>query len=249
MARLRLDYIIGGGNVPIQEDMEYRSKNLPGNQVRDFYLAIIKDIVDIGEPTTSRALEALCWILHAKRPMTEQALREAVGAPDTEAILAPCMSLVVLSAGLFQFSHTTTVTEFLTCRSNLEGVGAKWSSPLDIAKSCLRYLNSGEFRFDPEFPFPPFTRIESRSSYYKRCGFSAYAAQHWPLHVHDVERELLSPGTETLTHFKFLTLRKTRFLWLRFNVMSSEITVLHVAAGAGLTQFCELCLEARARLV
>jgi hypothetical protein len=42
-----------------QDDMEYRSNPLPGDQVSN-------DIVHIGEPTTNRALEALSWILCAK---------------------------------------------------------------------------------------------------------------------------------------------------------------------------------------
>jgi hypothetical protein len=249
VARLRLDYIIGGGNVPIQEDMEYRSKNLPGNQVRDFYRVIIKEIVEIGEPTTSRTLEALYWILYAKQPLTERALREAVDAPNTEAILAPCMSFIVLSRGTFQFSHTTTVTEFLAEPSNIEDLGAKWSTPLSITKRCLRYLDSPAF-FNNLKLLSPITMIFfGRAILYARNGLAAYTAQYWTQHVRDVESELLS-DIKDLSHFKFLASTDRRPLLVRLNAwLDVKLTVLHVAAASGLTRFCELCLEARSRCV
>jgi hypothetical protein len=147
LARLRLNHIIGGGNMPIPEDIDCRSKKFPGNQVRDFYQMIMRGIVKIGEPTTSHALQALCWIWHAKTPLTMWTLCEAVGAPSIDAILGPCMSLVILSetTDLFQFSHNTTVTEFLTDSQNFEDLGVCLITHLDLAKACLEYLDSSKF--------------------------------------------------------------------------------------------------------
>jgi hypothetical protein len=52
---------------------------------------------------------------------------------------------VVLSTGVFQFSHTTSVTEFLTNPNNVKDLGAKLPTPFGIAKRCLEYLDSPEF--------------------------------------------------------------------------------------------------------
>jgi hypothetical protein len=261
LARLRLGYVIRGGNVPIQDDMEYRSKRLPGNQVRDYYRIIIKDIVDIGEPTTHRALEALAWILYAKFPLSERTLREAVLAPSTEAILGPCMSLIVLSAGVFQFSHTTSVTEFLADPNNVKDLGAKLPTQLDIAKRCIQYLDSPESgalkvwyepEYDPELGFNLASdvlagwgeladRMDARGGF----GFARYAARNWADHARAVEHDLLINGMVGLSYFKFLSSRQKYTVMLNFNDMSYTTTALHFATKVGLTKFCELCLEAR----
>jgi hypothetical protein len=244
VGRLRLEYVIGGGNVPFQEDMEVRSKQLPGNQVRDFYRIIIQDIVDIGEPTTSRALQALSWIWHAKEPLTERVLREAIGASSTDFILRPCMSLVILSENgkTFQFSHTTTVTEFLADPENFEDLGASLFSPLDLAKRCLGYLDSPEFES---------IKVDHEISYYtpvsRLYGFGGYAAKCWIDHVRDVESNLLQ-GMDGLSHFKFLASKKKRDLMLKLNDRTTS-TILHFISQKGLSGFYSLCLDAKARFV
>ena len=236
--------MIGGSNVPFQEDMEFRSQRLPGNQVRDFYRVIIKDIVDIGEPTTSRALQALYWIKHTKEPLTERVLREAIGASSTDSILRPCMSLVVLSENdkFFQFSHTTTVSEFLADPKNFEDLGATQFDPFDLAKRCLEYLDSPEFesievRNDE-------IRYKAVSSMY---GFAGYAAEYWAHHVRDVEGDLLQ-GMDNLSHFKFLASKTKRDSMLKLNHRTTS-TILHFAAEKGLSRFYSLCLDAKTRFV
>jgi hypothetical protein len=220
--------------------MDVRSKILPGNQVRDFYRMIIKSIVKIGEPTTSRALQALCWIWHAKTPLTTRVLREAIGAPNIDAILKPCMSLVVLSetTGFFQFSHNTTVTEFLADSQNFEDLGVRLISPLDLAKYCLEYLDSSEFE-----SLELADHIRYRQGAH---GFGGYIAIHWADHVRDVENDLLKGGMEDLSHFKFLALQKKRNPMLKLNDRTTS-TVLMFAAEKGLSEFCRLCLEAKER--
>jgi hypothetical protein len=246
VGKLRLEYVIGGGNVPLQEDMEIRSQRLPGNQVRDFYRVIIKDIVDIGEPTTSRALQALFWIKHAKQPLTERVLREAIGASSTDSILRPCMSLVVISENdnFFQFSHTTTVSEFLADPKNFEDLGAPLFSPFDLAKRCLEYLDSPEFEsieVDDEIPYD----LPAVSSMY---GFGGYAATYWADHVRDVESDLLQ-GMDSLPHFNFLASKTKRDSMLKLNRRTTTTTILHFAADKGLSRFYGLCLDAKARFV
>jgi hypothetical protein len=240
---LRLDYIIGGGNVPISEDLDFRSKNLPGNQVRDFYRIIIKGIVEIGEPTSSRALQALCWIGHAKTPLTTRTLCEAVGAPSTDAILGPCMSLVVLSeaTGFFQFSHNTTVTEFLADSQNFEDLGVRLITLLDLAKGCLQYLDSSKFML-----LEVADRIRYDENVVEWYGFGGYSAIHWVDHVRDVENTLLKGGIEDLSHFKFLASQKKRNLMLKLNARATS-TVLMFAAERGLSEFCRVCLAAKER--
>ena len=245
VGKLRLEYVIGGGNVPFQEDMEFRSQRLPGNQVRDFYRVIIKDIVDIGEPTTSRALQALYWIKHAKEPLTERVLREAIGASSTDSILRPCMSLVVLSENdnFFQFSHTTTVSEFLADPKNFEDLGATLFSPFDLAKRCLEYLDSPEFESREVNDKIPYDLAVSNM-----YGFGGYAAEYWADHVRDVERDLLR-GTDSLWHFKFLASKTKRDSMLKLNHRTSTSTILHFAAEKGLSRFYSLCLDAKAMFV
>jgi len=212
--------------------MVFRSKRLPGNQVREFYRIIIREIVGIGPPTTDRALQALAWIWHAKEPLTELALQEATGASGTELILGPCMGLVSLSTtGYFQFSHTTTVTEFLAEPKNFEDLGATLFSPLELAKKCLDYLDSPEFE----------------SMEVGRHGFGDYAANYWGDHVREVECSLLQ-GIEDLSHFRFLASVTKRDLMLKLNDRSTS-TILHFAAEKGLTKFCRLCLDAKGRSV
>ena len=225
--------MIGGGNVPFQEDMEFRSQRLPGNQVRDFYRVIIKDIVDIGEPTTSRALQALYWIKHAKKPLTERVLREAIGASSADSVLRPCMSLVVLSENdnFFQFSHTTTVSEFLADPKNFEDLGATLFGPFDLAKRCLEYLDS-----------PEFESVDDDG------GFGGYAADYWADHVRDVESGLLQ-GMDNLSHFKFLASKTKRNSMLKLSHRTTTSTILHIAAERGLSQFYSLCLDAKAKFV
>jgi len=233
------------GTVPIPEDMEVRSNCLPGNQVRDFYRIIIKDIIDIGEPTTSRALEALCWIRHAKEPLTEKVLREAIGANSIDAILRPCMSLVVLSENdnFFQFSHTTTVTEFLADPKNFEDLGASVFSPLDLTKKCLDYLDSPEFEsIEVHDGVSEYTAVTSI------YGFRGYAAKYWADHVRDVESDILSQGMHGLSHFKFLATKAKTDSMLKLNDRISS-TILHFAAEKGLSGFYNLCLDAKARFL
>jgi hypothetical protein len=52
---------------------------------------------------------------------------------------------IVLSTGVFQCSHTASVTEFLANPDNVKDLGAKLPTPFGIAKRCLEYLDSPEF--------------------------------------------------------------------------------------------------------
>jgi hypothetical protein len=240
---LRLDHILPGEEgVTFPGDLDFRSKHLPGNQVHDFYRMIFQSIVKITEPTRSRALEALSWILYAKTPMTTSILCGAIGAPDLDAILKLCMGLVIQSdtMGYFQFSHNTTVTEFLHEPKNFEDLGVRLLSPLDLAKRCLEYLDSSAFEslevtgnYDPR-------------SAQKTHGFGRYIATHWADHVRDVESNLLKGGIDDLSHFRFLVLPKKRSRILQLNDRISS-TILMFVAEKGLSEFCRLCLEAKER--
>jgi hypothetical protein len=175
----------------------------------------------------------------------KRVLREAIGASSTDSILRPCMSLVVLSENynFFQFSHTTTVSEFLTDPKNFEDLGATMFSPLDLAKRCLEYLDSPEFEsieVDDEISYG-----RAVSSMY---GFGGYAAQYWAHHVRDVESDLLQE-MDMLSHFKFLVAKTKRDSMLKLNHRTTSSTILHLAAEKGLSRFYSLCLDAKARFV
>jgi hypothetical protein len=219
--------------------MEERSKKLQGTTVPDLYKRIIRDISRIGEPTTSRALEALSWIRHSKEQLSERILLDAVGAERTSDILGPCMSLVVLSeSNVFQFSHTTTLTKFLDDRKSVKGLGVRIPNRLDLTKRCLAYLDSSEFEL-----------LKGVGRYSDSYGFGYYAARYWADHARDVENDLLKGGIKDLFHFNFLASRPKRDLLFRFSHRTRNSTILQFAARTGLPIFCRLCFEAQARLV
>jgi hypothetical protein len=87
LAQKRLEYVFGRGSRAISKDMQDCANRLGGIRVGDFYREIIKDIIDLEQPTMGRALSALCWISKSKEPLTERVLREAIEAASTEDIL------------------------------------------------------------------------------------------------------------------------------------------------------------------
>jgi hypothetical protein len=238
LARLRLEYVIGGQNMAFEDDMVVRSKKFPGNQVHDFYRIIMRDIMSIGEPTTTRALHGLGWIKHAKEPMRTEVLLEAIGASSMDAMLRPCMSLVVLSENgyLCQFSHTTTVTEFLDNPKNFADLGAELPSPLDLAKQCLNYFNSEQFAS---------LRLAGYTTASTLPGFGGYVVRFWAEHVRQVD-DILS---QDLSYFKFLASKTKRKSLLKLNRQAADSTILLVAAENGLPGLCRSLLAAKARSI
>jgi len=225
--------------------VQTRLKDLQGTSIQYFYQEIIKEIVELRDPTTHRALQALCWIRHAKEPLTEKGLLEAVGAGSTDDILDHCRSLIVLSkSGYLQFSHTTTVTEFLDNPENFKSLGVTLFNTLDLAKRCLLYLDSSKFE-SIEVGYVP-NKWTPISSLY---GFGGYAARYWADHVRDVENDIPMRGGEELSYFKFLASKTKRNSMFELNHLTRTRTILHFAAERGLSKLCSLCLEAKARYV
>jgi hypothetical protein len=155
------------------------------------------------------------------------------------------MSLVVLSENdkFFQFSHTTTVSEFLADPKNFEDLGATQFGAIDLAKRCLEYLDSPEFEAIEVGDRISFNRPLSIA-----YGFGGYAAKHWTHHVRDVESDLLQ-SVDSLSHFKFLASKTKRDSMLKMNDRRTTSTILHFAAENGLSRFYGLCLDAKARFV
>jgi hypothetical protein len=249
LARKRLEFVMGRGSTAISDDMDVRSKSLGGRGLGDFYRVVIQEIVALEEPTTGRALSVLSWIWKSKEPLTERVLQEAIGADSTARILWFCNSLVVFSdSGYFQFSHTTTVTEFLA-NTKLEDLGARLPSSLDLTKKCLTYLNESA-EFESLQPVDPVGLLASATyelrdgDYDSSNGFGGYAATRWPDHILDTESYVLLRGVEDLFRFEFLASNTKRDLVLKLNHRS---TILHLLADRGLAGLCSMFFEAKAR--
>jgi len=240
LAAKRLEYVIGGGSRPSQKHMKTRSSNLRGTTLKDFYRQIIKEIIDLGDPTAGQALQAIYWVWNAKEPLTEEVLRKAVDAKRAEDILEACRSLLVLSGinGFVQFSHTTTITEFLSDPTNFEDLGAHLPNALDLAKRCLSYLDSPEFE-SINVDYVPSYEPPSRT-----YGFGGYAATNWAEYVRGVD---FPQRVEDLSYFRFLAAVPTRESVLRLNRRPTSSTILHVLAEKGLSRLCGVFFEAKAR--
>lgn len=249
LARLRLERVIGKGNVPVGAHMDQRSKELQGTTVPEIYQDIMKDIRDIGEHTTTCAFKALGWIRYAKEPLTARALEEAINEStemrvSSEDILRICMSLVVLSESqFFQFSHTTTVTEFLDAGKFFEGTQEGMPSQLHLAKRCLSYLDSPSFESLPVGNVSPW----EKKSVIRLYGFGGYAARNWAEHVREVEGQLLGRGKEDLSYFQFLAAETKRHLMLKLNAQTITSTMLHFIAEKGISKLCSVCFKTKAR--
>jgi len=165
--------------------MDYRSQHFPGNEVDDYYKDIICQINMIGTPLAEQAFQILSWILYAKEPLKKRVLLEAIEETSEEDILRPCMSLVIFSPAdeVFQFSHPTTVREFLLNSPKFE-FKEMLLSRFELAKRCLKFLNSREF----ESLSVPHNIYTNFSTIY---GFGGYAAVFWVAHVREVEQEQL----------------------------------------------------------
>ncbi|OJD19086.1 hypothetical protein AJ78_00959 [Emergomyces pasteurianus Ep9510] len=125
------------------------------------YMRIVHDICSQLEYEKHIALNALMWVLHAKRPLSKKELRYAVtlsSDPDTDQenlnlvdfdfLLGSCKNLVVYEGGFIQLVHYSA-KKFMTC-TNFGGMKLQLSAiqAAHIANerlvssclSCLRHL-------------------------------------------------------------------------------------------------------------
>jgi CRISPR/Cas system endoribonuclease Cas6 (RAMP superfamily) len=182
LARLRLEYIL-----KITEG--FRSQTLLSLPVTatDAY-QLIMDRITQNEGQGRIVLKALSWILHAKRALEVDELREAIwveASPNYASIhnsienvsgdniIEACQGLVITRRSFtkveLRFSHQT-VPEFL------ENTKFDMMTPIALAKTCLTYLSFHEF----DNPCPDKESFETRIKKYK---FSRYAAKYWATHA------------------------------------------------------------------
>jgi hypothetical protein len=248
LARKRLEYVMGGGSRPFPKDMEVRSKALRGTDIGDLYRTIIKEIVDLGWPTSDRALSALSWIWKSKEPLAELVLQVAIGADSTADILSFCKSLVIFSdSGYFQFSHVTTVTEFLA-EPKIKDLEVRLPSSLVVTEKCLEFLN------DTPAAHVDWLRWDSRNHGRPRNfslirGFPGYVSERWVDHVRDDQCSLFKRGVDDLDRFEFWTSQTKRESLLDIFRQPANSTILHFIAEHGLTDLCRILFEAKAKYI
>ena len=136
-------------------------------------------------------LRILSWLFWARRPLRVAELLEALSVQENDInleeeyfadpcdIIDCCQSLVVReeSTDLVQFTHYT-VQEFL-----LSNCLPLLLTPVDLAKTCLTYLNFEALEAGPCFPR---SAVDERLMRYKFC---QYAAIYWGNHAQGMGEE------------------------------------------------------------
>jgi hypothetical protein len=257
LANLQLVHVLGE---TAQANMRKALKSLPPT-VEDAYNQILTRI-RMSEYSSSTAFRTLGWIFHAKRPLRMDELREALIVQDKENpvdldemdmedlldadILEICQSLVVHeeSSGVVRFSHPT-IQGFLESQV-LESLPV-----VDLARTCLAYLQFDEFQGGPCVDSEA---VEKRVQKYK---FSRYVAQSWGIHTRG------KPENEPDIQLAVLSLlasenKRASMLQLEAYANSGGIanswgiisftkgqTLLHVIAKNGLATICQWVLSGR----
>lgn len=236
MAKVLLDYALNESN---PRDVIY---SLAGLRWADSLDSIYRAILDKIEKGNQKALAltVLSWLVHARRPMHMEEIREilCVRSSDrelyTELLMPPelivqsCQGLVIFDerSGIIRLAHIT-VLQFLQsgqCREKL-------LSSKDLAKVCLAYLTFNAFA-------RPCLDCESFTQRRQIYGFFDYAVKFWGYHTKgegEKDRELL------FALFSFLQnpVRRAAIRQHQMNELSkvqelSQWTALHMLAEEGL---------------
>lgn len=201
------------------------------------------------------AKEALSWIVCAKRPLTCQELRTALGIepgesaldeenqPDIDDIVTSCAGLLIIASDganeIFQLAHYT-IQEYLQRRQEALFPAAHQI----ITESCLTYLSFEAFELGScKSPIQYRARLAHYPLY-------SYAANHWGDHSrsnfakHDVLISFVR------SHAKVEASVQALFAMGRFKdpvyysqTMQNRFTSLHLAAHFGLADLVHLIRE------
>lgn len=247
LASLQLKHVLFKSG---REQMENALMTLP-TELSAAYDDIIGRIKTNDIEMESVGFETLTWIFHAARPLQMEELCIALSVkqshfePDDEPqfhvadILEMCQSLVVHeeASGVVRFVHPT-VQEFLR-PLNL--------SHVNLAKTCLRYLEHKEFDLVCD-------SLDSFVLRLRRYKFCLYAGEFWGFHVRG-EGENLPAIQQTI--FRLLSSQDKRdsisqmalhsaskFDYYNFSTRNPpNLTVLHILATNGLAIMCRGLFE------
>jgi ankyrin repeat protein len=234
-------------------DISLLEESLPVGleQVYTSMLAKQREEHGVGVDVQVLVLEA---VTHASRPLRlselaslTQCIRPDVTAPrGFKALVATCCGPLVeiLEDETLQVIHHS-FTEFLRgdSRNIPAGVPASEHFPVvdsnlahkRLAINCLRYLRSGSLLLESKDSDgrPFFNYREARLLH----PFLSYAVENWPYHAsrYDMEDEELFTAIGEFLGEGGPTFR--RWLILQWGHMSSNPTMLHVAAFSGLSEF------------
>lgn len=230
----------------------------------DHYALMMKRVQNSGSDSNRRALLALSWVFHAKRPLQSKELCEAViieskhtdldrtslSYLNADQIIKYCKSFLVYhpNSEEFRFFHDTAREYFkIFIESDHKAIQdlSKFDNSgitprVQLSKICLTYLDFQAFGADFVYTFDQ--RNELVRQLLTIHAFRYYAARFWADHVRDIEHFAL----RNLSPFKFLASRNKRNSMLLISSCDDYVegkTILHIAARNGLVTLCKLLLR------
>ena len=161
----------------------------------------VNRIENRGQGIRELAKKALFWIVYAKRPLTTEELRHALGVePGTckldKANLCPvkdmvssCAGLVIVESNIVRLVHHTTQEYFQ--RHTLKSFGNVQRDI--IATTCLTYLSYDVFSKGN------LTESQAESRLRKNA-FLKYAVENWASHIQDTQQKVEDLALKFLMH-------------------------------------------------
>lgn len=187
------------------------------------------------------AIQALIWIVHAKRALTTSELQHALSVqagelefyednmPDLEDTISACCGLVTVDEGrgIVRLIHYTAQEFF-------EGQGASYlpNAHVEIANTCVTYLSFGEFNSGPCQQERDFDQRLAQFSLFE------YSSHYWGHHLNGLEQselvqEFLDRPNQVQGSSQALLVDKWR--WKYLEKAPSQVTGLHLAAYFGIS--------------
>jgi ankyrin repeat protein len=187
---LQLQSICDFERIQLVEDLLEELHKVP-QSLQHLYDSAMRQIYKKGIRARASALKALQWILSAERPLSCEALVQAVNEVaettlTTSDIVDLCNNLVVIDEELnvFRFAHLS-VREYLESRDDFSSNFVHRSLALQCLRKCLSTLckeSVSAFDFDG-------------SRYW------CYAVLYWPLHCQLAGSDLSQPLVDMLSDF------------------------------------------------
>lgn len=249
-------------------------KSLPPD-LNSTYVRILERVNGQGPRVQALVQRTLRWIIYSRDRLDNAALCVAVSIeadkeyldpdaqPTIKTILKNCSSLIRRSVdGRFLELAHFTVEEFLTKQHDLPSTIApylltKETSHVELAKTCLTYLNLKDFDQDLFEDYDDWNNALEASHFREHAviRFSLYAEGHWEeTALFGLAKQLFWP-TKTKNflrwaqdHFLvlltvFLSVRYIKFLDRMLLKNFPGLTPLHYAAGLRILPLCEWLIK------
>jgi ankyrin repeat protein len=239
LATLHLDSLKGKRT---EGHIEEALKLLPkgSESLRTAYDSAVERIELQNKDDCNWARRVLCWVVHAKRPLTPAELQQALavrpGDRELRTKYLPRIGEIVsLCAGLITLNQESDVVQLVhyTAQQYFENIQQQpdWicTAQIEISKCCLTYL-----AFDT-FASGPTPDVKTSKERMAQNVFLDYAARHWGKHAYRVQRDVANVA-KTFLQDSFLTSCASQALFFKHGYMQKipKVSGLHLAAEFGL---------------